>query len=124
MNNEKSIIEILIKNSNELNNKIENFKNIEKEYMDKNAKLSIELVEAKIKLEDALIKIRDLENKTNLENKDENKDENNEPVKKKLNYGDFLERKNRLSRTWKTLDEYHKKRESKIIPPKKIEMIE
>jgi len=122
MNNEKSIIEILIKNSNELNIKIENFKNLEKDYIDKNAKLSIELVETKIKLEDALNKIRDLEKKDIP--KDEIKEENNEPVKKKLNYGDFLERKNRLSKTWKTLDEYHRKKESKILPPKKIEPIE
>jgi len=116
MNNEKSIIEILIKNSNELNNKIENFKNLEKDYMDKNAKLSIELVETKIKLDDALNKIKQLE--------EEKKEQNDEPVKKKLSYGDFLERKNRLSKTWRTLDDYHKKKESNLKQPTIIEKID
>ena len=120
MNDEKYIIEILIKNSSDLNNKIEQYKNMERDYMDKNAKLSIELIETKNKLENTLIELR---KKDNVDDASPFHGED----KKNSKFGDFLGKKSRLSKTWKTLDDYHKRKESKeskLICPKIIEKIE
>jgi len=130
---DKEIIQILIKNTAELNNKIEVLKNREKKYIGENAKLSVEMIEYKSKLNMANMEIDKLKEqikKIELPNQEEiNKEEKfieiekpNEPKKKSFHHIDFLEEKKRYIKNWKTLNENKMRRESKLKKPEKIEL--
>jgi hypothetical protein len=143
---DKEIIQILIKNTAELNNKIEVLKNREKKYIGENAKLSVEMIEYKSKLNMANMEIDKLKEqikKIELPNREEiNKEEKfieiekpkepenktdepkepNDPKKKSFHHIDFLEEKKRYIKNWKTLNENKMRRESKLKKPEKIEL--
>jgi hypothetical protein len=149
---DKEIIQILIKNTSELNNKIEALKNIEKKHLQEQAKLSVELIEYKadlkyskeeiLKLREELKKyknsshlldnkqkeiddkLKEIENKEQLE---EPKKELEEEPKKKIQSIDFLEQKNKFKKSWGTLERARQRNKtaqkiSQLKPPQKIEV--
>jgi len=130
---DKEVIQILIKNTAELNNKIELLRNSEKKYISENAKLSIEMIEYKSKLNMAnmeIEKLREQIKKINLPNQGINQEDidkkfieiekEEEPKKKNSHHIDFLEEKKRYIKNWKTLNENKMRRESKLKKPEKI----
>lgn len=135
---DKEVIQILIKNTSELNNKIELLRNSEKKYIGENAKLSVEMIEYKSKINMANMEIERLKEEIkNMKKSDykenENKikkeeqaeilpSQNEEPKKKDFHYIDFLEEKKRYIKNWKTLNENKMRRESKLKKPEKIEL--
>jgi len=139
---DKEIIRILIENTAELNNKIEVLKNREKKYIGENAKLSVEMIEYKSKLNMANMEIDKLKEqikKIELPNQEEINTEGreekfteiekpkepkepNDPKKKSFHHIDFLEEKKRYIKNWKTLNENKMRRESKLKKPEKIEL--
>jgi hypothetical protein len=131
---DKEVIQILIKNTSELNNKIELLRNSEKKYIGENAKLLVEMIEYKSKINMANMEIERLKEEIkNMKKSDykENEEQakvlpsqNEEPKKKDFHHIDFLEEKKRYIKNWKTLNENKMRREEKTSKLKKPEKIE